>query len=339
MPDLKKIPPQSYAQIINFPEPPPRKFSEIVSAYKGWVYSASSLIAQNVAPIELSLFKIKYVKGKPEVEDITSSGHEALALLHECNPFMTFNQMLQLRQIYLELSGNAFWAVSLNEKNKPFAIWPLRPDWMKIVPSKETFISGYEYGPSGESEFKPNEILHFNNPNPVNAFWGKGTVQAMAMQIDIDDFSDEWNRNFFYNSALPILAILTEAKMGDEEKTRFLAEMQSKFGGRQNSGKTILLSGGKTTIQELGKSKTELDFNASKGFNRDQILAAFHTSKANLGIEVDVNRAAQESTDARFQAVVIKPRMTSFVSYLNEFYLRRYWPDENLFFDFKNPVP
>lgn len=334
----KTTPPQQrIAAIINLPEPPLKKAKEYLEAHQGWVYSAVTAIAREVSAIELKLYKRKYVREKLEIEEIQD--HEALSLLYSANQFMTFNQLIEITQTYLDLTGEAAWAL-LRSGKQIDQIWPLRPDWIKVKPSSDKYIDSYLYSPGGtyqEIKFNPEDVIFMKYLNPLNPYRGKGAVQAASLAIDIDSYSSEWNRNFFYNSAIPYLFFKTEAKLTKEEIDRFMELWMARFSGRINAHKVAFLGGG-LEVQEIGGKIKEMDFLESKKYIRDEILAAFHVSKANIGIVEDVNRANQEASDTRFVKKVIKPRMTSLVCYLNEFYLRN-WPDEDLFFDFKDPTP
>lgn len=341
MAEKSKVPPQSLGDIYNLPIPPPKKSSDYIGpAYSTWVYSAVNLIARAVAGIDLRLYERKK-KGKEWViEEVTE--HEVLSLLHEVNPFYTRYQLIDITSIYLGLSGEAYWAlIRVPEKTgKPAQIWPLRPDWVSVVADKKEFIKEYKYGPiqGGEVTFRREDIIPFKEFDPTNPHRGKGAVQAGSMIIDIDTFSDEMNRNFFYNSALPYIVFMSEESPTEEQKKRFLQDIQNRFGGRRNAHKVMALWGKGWKVDKFGESMKELDFINSKQYLRDEILAQWHVSKANIGLVEDVNRANLEASNIRLMRDVIKPKMTRFVAHLNEFLLPN-WEDEDLFLDFENPVP
>jgi len=77
------IPQQSTTAVMNLPVPPSRKAGDYLKAYSSWTYGAVSAIAQEVANINLKLFKRTY-KGKEVIIEQVHE-HEALSLLHFVN--------------------------------------------------------------------------------------------------------------------------------------------------------------------------------------------------------------------------------------------------------------
>lgn len=337
--------PQMLGPLFNMAVPPTRKESDYINAYNGWVYAAVSLIAKEVSMVPLKLFRKRILK-RNEIEIEEVHDHPALALLQSVNDFTTQTMHLELTQTYLELTGEAVWVLLRDQNNMPAQIWPLRPDWVGVKPSKTEFIDHYTYKPGGgmmsgagfqEVKLDKEDVLFFKETNPMNPYRGMGRVQAGAMPIDIDQFSDDWNRSFFFNAALPYVVFTTDQKLKRAEIERFYQQWRSAHEGRKQAHKVAFLGGG-FKADTISSSPKDLDFIESKKQLRDQILAMFHTSKANIGIIEDVNRANQEATDARFASEVIKPRVIRLVGFLNEFYLNN-WEEEDLFFDFEDPVP
>ncbi len=336
----KQDPPQNAASaVISLPQPPLRKSEEYLKAYTNYAYTAISAISQQVASIELALFKKKIVNGAPETTRIYE--HESLSLLHFVNPLTTFFDQVEATQIYLELTGEAFWVLLKNGKT-PQEMWLVRPDWMKIVPDKNDIIKEYVYHPGGTFTDKviiPKEnVIHFKYFNPLNPYRGKGSVQAAALPLDTHNFAQEWNRNYFFNSAMPGLVFTAEKKLSSKVVTKFMEQWQASHGGRSKSSKIAFLGGG-MKMEKATVGAKEMDFVELQRVMRDDILAVFKVPKSILGLTEDVNKANAEATNKAFMERVITPRMIKFVGALNEFLLPMYPDSANLFFDFTDPSP
>lgn len=324
-------------EVLSLPQPPLRKAEDYLKAYNGYTYTAVSSIADAVASIQLHLFKRKFTKKGADADEIFE--HEALSLLYYSNPQMTYYDLIEATQVYLDLVGEAFWII-LRDGGVPAELWPVRPDWMSIKPSATEVVDSYTYNPGGNTtrgiKFAKEDVVHFKYFNPMNPYRGKGSVQAAAMAIDVHDFASEWNRNFFYNSAMPGLVFTTDQKLSQAVIERFKESWQAKFGGRENSNKVAFLGGG-FKMEKASQTAKEMDFKDLKAVMRDDILATFKVPRTVLGLTEDVNRANAEATTISFMERVITPRMTKFVAHLNEFYLKN-WEDD-LFFNFDDPAP
>ncbi len=335
----KDRPQAAASAVMSFPQPPLRKSDEYLKAYTNYAYTAISAISQEVASIVLKLFQTKFVGGKPESTQLFE--HEVLSLLHFVNPLTTFYDQVEATQIYLELTGEAFW-VLLKDGDIPKEIWLVRPDWMKIVPDKDNIIKHYIYNPGGvftdKVIFPKENVIHFKYFNPLNPYRGKGSIQAAALPLDTHAFSQEWNRNFFFNSAIPGMVFTTEKKLNEKVIKRFLNQWQASYGGRSKSNKIAFLGGG-MKLDKITMGAKEMDFAAQQRMMRDDILAVFKVPKSILGLTEDVNRANAEATNRSFMERVVTPRMTKFVGALNEFLLPMYPDSANLFFDFTDPSP
>lgn len=285
-------------------------------AYKGWVHACVNAIAEEVASADLFLEK-KNKKGKWDPVD-----HPAMAVLHYVNPFYSFYDLIFEMQAALELDGNAFWYMVRNGKGSISEIWPLDPSKTYVVKSEKEYIAGYVYqNEKGDKiPFEREEILHFKRYNPKDKYRGMGTVEAAAVAIDIDDFSSQWQRNFFSNAAMPSGVLSTDGKLNQEQYDRIKSNWDSKYKGVQNSNKMALLEGG-LKWTPMSFTQKDMQFLDGRKDIRDEILGIFRVPKSILGITEDVNRANAEASDYIFGKRTILPKITFQKGKLSEFYL------------------
>lgn len=325
--------------LMNLPQPPARKAEDLLNAYSGYPYTAISAIAQEVASTQIKLFKKTNTKTNQEkIEEIFE--HPALSVLQYANEMSTQYELFESTQIYLELLGEAYWIVIRTGKT-PREIYPVRPDWVQIVPDTQKMVKEYIYNPGGNNTDKvtiPAEmVVPFKTFNPKNPYRGRGAVQAAAIDIDIYDFSKEWNRSFFFNSALPGLVFTTDKPIDEKTAKRFLEHWKNNFGGKSNAHKVAFMGSG-FKPDKVTQTMNELDFMEQQKMLRDDILATFKVPKTVLGLTDDVNRANAFATTRAFMERVITPRIRRLVLQLNEFYLPMFG-EEGLFFDFVDPAP
>ncbi len=315
---------------------PDMKVSDYLAAYSGWVYACVNAIAEEVGSMELTLQK----RGRDGWTDVDD--HLALGPLQAVNPFMSSSELLLATQAFLELSGDAFWWMPQGTiVKKPLEIWLLDPARTHVVRHPTRFIGGYVYkNEKGEDiPLAPDEVLHFKRFNPRNRYRGLGTVQAAALSIDIDTYAAKWNRNFFFNSAMPSAVLEAEGTLTQQQYDRIKTNWHDRYGGVDNAHKLAITEGG-LKYKPISLSQRDMDFLETRRYSRDEIMGIFRVPKSVLGITEDVNRANAEATDYVFSKRVIKPRMGFLADRLTEFYLPLFGLDARLWrFSFTDPVP
>lgn len=338
MPKSKlEVPQLAASSIMTLPQPPPKNAEEYLKAYTGYSYTAISSISQEVASIDFHLYKAKFVKGQPESTEIYE--HPLLSLLRHVNSLITFYDLIEATQSYLELLGESFWVV-LKDGKVPRELWPIRPDWVKIVPDPVDVIKEYTYHPGGgvEKVTIPKEnMIPFKYFNPLNPYRGKGSIHAAALSIDTHNFAQEYNRNFFFNSAIPSLVFTSEKPLAEAVVKRFINQWQASYGGRSKSNKVAFLGNG-LKMDKISVGGKEMDFAEQQKMMRDDILAVFKVPKTILGMTDEVNYANAMATTRAFMERTITPRMRKLVETLNEFLVPMYG-DDTLFLDFTDPAP
>jgi len=321
----------SFAPILP-EEPPAWKEEDYLKAATGWVYACISAIADEVASIELKLFK----RTKDGIEEVKE--HELLDLLYKVNNFTTKFDHFWLTQSYLELTGEAPWLLEL-QGGKPVAVYLLRPDKITVKFDKSKGdVSGYSYdvGFGKKVSFEKEEIIFLKYPNPLKPFRGRGTLEAVAQTVDLDNYAEKWNVNFFYNAARPDAVLTTDQKLTPEQIKRLKNQWEKQFRGINNRAKLAVLEAG-LQYKQIQLSQKDMDFLEQQRFSRDKILSIFRVPKPVVAITDDVNRANAEAASYAFARWTIRPKMKKIVEQLNEF-LVPYFGDE-LFLDFDDPVP
>lgn len=314
---------------------------KFLEANKSWVYACTQAIAQEVSNIDLKLMR-RNSDGEPE--EVTD--HEIKELLNKVNPRMTRHTLFEVTQSHLELDGNAFWLLAKDGTEQVREIWPLRPDKVTIIPDNENalMVGGYIYRQKNgqKIQLEADDVIHFADfnsegdyPFPVR---GVGRVQAASLAIDTNNFSREWNRVFFQNSAIPNILLKTEAALDPDAYKQLQEKFKESFQGMAKAHKPMLLEGG-LEIEKLDVTAKDMDFVKQLVSSRDEILGIFRVPKSILGIVEDVNRANAEASIFTFMRGTITPKMQYIVDTLNEFLLTKFEGTEDLFFTFESPVP
>lgn len=318
---------------------PATKTTDYLKAGVGWVYACVAAIADACASTELQLFKLE----KGEVTEVTD--HPILDLLNKVNPFQTEFDHRWLSQQYLELAGEAPWFIDrgLSGSGEPQNIMLLMPDKLTLVKAADgqmNPIAKYVYKLDAEHTFeiKPEEMVYIKYPDPTNPWRGKGTLAAAASIVDIDSYSEEYNKNFFYNSATPNSVISTDQKLTPKQREELNRSIRKMYQGKENAHKTALLESG-LKWEPMQMSQRDMDFIEQQRFSMAKILSIFRVPKPIVAISDDVNLANAKIAEYVFSKWTIRPKMRRLVSQLNEFFLPMFSGSEGLFLSFADPVP
>jgi len=316
---------------------PLAKTSDYLKAATGWVYASATAISDEIGAMQFKLFKRK----GDQVEEVME--HEVLDLLYKANNFTTKFDLMWLTQDYLELAGEAPWYL-VRQNNVITDILLLRPDLITVkAGTSNNYIDGYTYkvydgGGAKEIPLAIEDVIFIKYPSTTNPFRGMGTLQACAKTVDIDNYSEDYNRTFFYNSAMPGSILKTDQKLRPDVMKKLQYSMKKLYKGSNNAHKAMVLEQG-LDWKPMQLSQKDMDFLEQQRFSRDKILGIFRVPKPVLGLTEDVNRANAEATDFIFAKRTIKPKMIRLVEQLNEFLLPQFAGTEEMYLTFVDPVP
>jgi HK97 family phage portal protein len=348
-----------------------------MGSYSDWVYAAASRIAEECSTIDINLYKNntksksatigrklsakpslarKYLRtpvgtnrvytdggvvrvmraSTPKLEEIDD--HPLIDLLDNPNKFMSGIELLEMTYLHLELTGNSFWAMFKGKDNRPAELWPLYPNYIRIVPDEKEFIKGYVYTINGQQiPFEPDEILHIKYSNPTDLRWGISPVRAAARAVDTDTMAADYNRKFFFNSAQPDAVLYTDEMIDDKTWLRIKDQFQDMYGGVANAHKTAILENG-LKYQAMNPNQREMEFLKSREFNRDMILAIFGIPKSVLGMDASMSRANAETAEYVFAKGTLRPKFIRLVNAIQN-YLVPLFGDNTVVVGYTDPVP
>lgn len=321
----------------SYGKPHPHQYDRMIDAYKSWIYACAWKNGTGVAKCKLKLYKNYYFKDREQFDIIIS--HPLLDLLKSVNPFSNRFELFTLTQIYLELTGNAYWYMPKSVLGVPYMIWSIPPHWVKVVPSEEKFIDGYVVRVPGKGQdipFEEQEIVHFKFPSPFDLFYGISPTFASMYGADLNTQSKEWAINFFMNNAQPSGVLTTDEGLSSDQYQRLRDNWNLKYRGNKNAGKIAILESG-LKYQQIGSDIQSAKLDNMNTNIRDEILAMFGVPASKLGLVEDVNRANADANDYTYQKETILPRLTLIEEKINEKIVPMY--DVGIVAKFDNPVP
>jgi HK97 family phage portal protein len=252
------------------------------------VYRCVNEISNGAASVSFKLFS-----GDTELEN-----HPLISLLGRPNPLMAGVEYFQCLYSHLIISGNAY-AVRSIVNGIPRELHLLRPDRVRIVPSKTNIPARYEYVINGrvvetydvDPDTGLSDVKHFKMFNPLDDYLGMSPVKAASLDIDQHNLAASHNVSLLNNGARPSGAIVFNPKdesgasiqLTDGQRQQLLGDLESRFTGSNNSGRAMLLEGD-FDWKEMGLSPKDMDFLQLKNMSARDIALCFGVPAQLVGV-------------------------------------------------------
>jgi HK97 family phage portal protein len=305
----------------------------------GTLFSIVSRTSNATSQVNWHLWRKAPSGLKEDRQEVTR--HAALDLWAKPNPFYTRQEFVETFQQHVDLTGECEWLVSRAAGiDIPLELWPVRPDRIKPVPHPTEFLSGWLYvSPDGQRiPLELNEVIQLRTPNPSDPYRGLGPVQPLLTTLDSATAADEWNRNFFRNSAEPGGIIQVDKRLSDDEFDEMTSRWNEQHRGVARAHRVAVIEQGQWVDRSY--SQRDMQFVQLRQVTRDQIMEAYAVSKPMLGISEDVNRAAADAGLVQFARYLTVPRLERIKGALNNDLLPMFGRTaDGLEFDYENPVP
>jgi HK97 family phage portal protein len=268
------------------------------------------VIAKAAASVDGRLYSKKAMRRDAESADAIDD-HELYHLLE--NPCPTFVELdgWALRYItfaHLRLVGEFFWLKVRDTSGRIISLLPVPSAWVPKKPTvgDHTYLI-YPYGVTAGTALTvlPEDVVWFKDPDLNDPYSnGRGSTEAVADEVETDEYAAKYQKNFFFNDASPPYAILVEG--GNEQtvkqvKTGFV----QKLAGWMHSREPVVLTGKGISIEKLGTTMVEVDMIETRRFLRDQTLQHYQIPPEIYGIIENSNRSTIDSAFYLFNKNVI----------------------------------
>lgn len=269
--------------------------------------------------------------------------HPALDTWNNPNPHMTQRELVETWIQHEELVGDGFLAVETLGLGFPVELWPLRPDRMSPVPSRDDYLAGWEMrGVDGQTtRFEPREILQLKHgPHPTDPYRGMGPVATLLWTLGSHEAAQIWNQMFFTNGATPRGVWSIDDDVDDDEFTDFQRRLAEQHQGSRNAHRDLVVDNG-AKYTPISISAKDLQLVEQFGVNADMIREAYAMSKTMLGAsESETNRATAETAEYVFAKYQLVDRLDKIKDILNLRFLPLYGTSaRGVEFRYRNPVP
>jgi HK97 family phage portal protein len=290
-------------------------------------------VASSVAQVKIYLVKDGR-DGRPKVV----KSHPFLDWMK--NPWTScgggsFSDLLRLRQVHYEVTGEAFWF--FQQKGKTLESIPLVPPRVQFPKGERKGYSLTKPAPGLPPELPADKVVWFRDIDPSDPY-GRGLGLATCLDDEVSQLesSAKFNNAFFENDATPnAIVAMPGIKAALREKIK--EQWEARHQGATKSHRVAFVDVD-TKVNQLGFSHKDLDFIEGQCHLRDGVLQTWGMPPEIMGINEDSNKAtAQEALDL-YQENTILPRDISLVFDLQRLVLPLFGGDQNVYIAFESPV-
>lgn len=314
--------------------PPDRNTAEYLSYFtKSPRLAVVDRIASDLSHADGKLYE---VDKRGEEREVTQ--HAFLDFMDQPNPLYELSAaaLWRLFSIYLDLKGEGYFIIERDMFGRPCELWPVPPHWVTMTP-----YEGYPFfmvttSSSGVLQVGVDDMFFMKEIDPLDPYKrGKGRAEAVADEIEIDEYAAKFQKNFFYNDATPA-TIITMPDSTEEQRRRFVNKWRERFRGIMNrSG--IAAVDGNMTVQKLSENMKDMDMIQGRVFTRDAVLEHYSVPREIMGITENSNRATADAAQYIYAANVLTPRLLAREEAINTQLLPVF--GDNLYWRFDPIVP
>lgn len=314
--------------------PPERNTAEWIDTFrKNPRLAVVNKIASDLSYAGGKLYEVDANGEEKEVKE-----HPFLDFWDNPNPLFEFtaNAIWKLQEIYLLLKGEGYFIVERRHDGTPAELWPVPTHWVAETPYLNNPFYRVQLSNGNSMQVSVDDMFVMKNLNPMDPFRrGLGQAEAIADEIEIDEYAAKFQKKFFYNDATPSLLISAPGSQ-KEERERFLETWRNKFTGVNNSHKVAVI-GAELTVNKLADNMKDLDMINGRIFIRDSVLEHFGMPREIMGITENSNRATAEAAQYIYAKNVLTPRLSDRQKAINKQLLPYF--GNNLIWRFDDIIP
>ena len=186
--------------------PPERNTAEWISAYgKNPRLAVVNKIASDLSYVGGKLYEVDAYGEEREVKS-----HPFLDFWDAPNPMYEFtsNAIWKLQEIYLLLKGEGYFIIERRMDGTPAELWPVPTHWVMETPYMNHPFYRVQMSNASYIQVSVDDMFVMKTLNPLDPFRrGLGQSEAVADEIEIDEYAAKFQKKFFYNDATPGLLI------------------------------------------------------------------------------------------------------------------------------------
>ncbi len=261
------------------------------------IFACIETLADTAAQLSLRVYR--------PGDQVALEDHPLRRLIQHPNPFMSEYDFWASIITYQKLAGRAFYEKERTRGGQVVALWPLRPDWVQVVPSATTMIAGYTYGPPGQQPvaLRAEDVLDFQKFDPLDRYQAHPPVAVAARVGDVDNSTTDFLKLFMEKGGVPPGLIKVKKKLdaAGNEAARLRRLWRDRYGGIEGWIDPVVLDED-AEYQKTGLNFEEMGFEVLDARNEARICAVLRVPPIIVGAKVGLDAATYSNYETAEKA-------------------------------------
>ena len=254
------------------------EYAERRALQNSWLYMAIGAVSREASGAK---FSVVIENPNEEAGYLDVKNHPFEVVMRRPNSEMGKTFLWDYTITWLELDGNAYWFLGVDNERKIREIWPLPSHQVQVFPGdRRRFVDHYKFNVNGRVYEIPSELIcHFKYPNPFDIYRGLSPLVASMLPIDSDTAMSKWNGAFFGHDNVMPSAIINlssgdpDAPIDPDDADRLVADLKENYSMMHR--RTIVTTAQALQVQMLGYSQRDMDFLSGRTFTKEEIFGIY----------------------------------------------------------------
>ena len=235
------------------------------------VWACVRIISGTIAKTPLNTFR-----RTPDGKQL-APGHYLFNLLrNSANERMTAFRFQRLMMAWVLLWGNAYAEMEINGRGQITALWPMRPDRMRIIQAEDGTLT-YIYQPVGvglQTRVIDSHYMFHLRGLELDGVVGLSPIQQARQSIGLAMAAEEYGARFFGNNGRPGMVLQHPGVLSDKAQKNLLESWNSIHQGLQGAHRVGVLEEG-MELKEVGIPPEDAQFLQTRRFQAVDIARIF----------------------------------------------------------------
>ena len=286
--------------------PPERNTQEWIEAYR--TNPRLSVVERIASDLSFAEGKLYRVDENGNEQELTH--HPFLDFWANPNPLheMSNAALWRLLEIYLKLKGEGYFIIEKSPLGVPVELWPVPVHWVQMTPYLDHPYYTVRLTNGLLMNVSVDDMFVMKDLNPIDPFKrGLGQSEALADEIETDEYAAKFQKRFFFNDATPNL-VIAMPKSTEDQRKRFRAEWLERFRGMFQSHGVATVNG-EVVVNKISDTMKDMDMVNGRTYLRNSVLEHFGIPREIMGITESSNRATSEAAQFIYAQNVLMPNL------------------------------